>query len=95
MNKTTCALIAAAVALSLSDVAFAQGNNTLATPTTKSPAAATSGYGTPGAVQSESGTASPNMRQTNSMDADSTSSTPAFGVNNTLARPTTKSPVAQ
>ena len=55
MNKATSTLIAAVAALTLSGGAYAQ-NNTLATPSTVSPAAnATSGYGTPGVTNSDSG----------------------------------------
>lgn len=95
MNKVTGTLIAAVAALALSNGAFAQGNNTLATPTTKSPASVTSGYGTPGTTKSDSGAALQNSEQPNAMNGGSTSVMPAFGGNNTLATPTTKSPVAQ
>jgi|GEM_PF-4416575 len=94
MNKATSTLIAAVTALTLSGGAYAQ-NNTLATPTTKSPAAATSGYGTPGATSSDSGSVSPNSSQPNSMNSSETSRPPAYGVNNSLATPTTKSPAGQ
>ncbi|MFK4446579.1 hypothetical protein ABH944_006772 [Caballeronia udeis] len=96
MNKTTSTLIAAVAALALSGGAYAQ-NNTLATPSTVSPAAATSSYGTPGVNNSESGKAagSPNSGTPNSMSNSSTSGTPAFGVNNTLATPSTASPAGQ
>ncbi|MFT4063865.1 hypothetical protein [Paraburkholderia sp.] len=95
MNKAISTLIAAVAALALSGSAYAQSNNTLATPTTKSPAAnATSGYGTPGATSSDSGmgAGSSTMRPQKSMNDSSTAGTPAFGVNNTLATPSTKSP---
>lgn len=104
MNKAIGSLIAAAAALALSGSALAQGNNTLATPSVKSPAAvspdtSTSGYGTPGAINSESGTGvgsgnvgTPNAGLRNSMN-DSSTPDVANGVNNTLARPTVKSPV--
>ncbi|MEX3786726.1 hypothetical protein [Paraburkholderia sp. BR14374] len=98
MNKATSTLIAAVAALMLSGGVYAQSNNTLATPSTKSPAAPTSGYGTPGATGSESGSASPNSGQpmsTMSTDSSSTSRQPAYGVNNSLATPSTKSPVGQ
>ncbi len=98
MNKAISTLIAACAALALSGGAYAQGNNTLATPSTKSPAAnAASSYGTPGATSSDSGmgTGAPNPGQQTSTNTSSTSSTPAFGSNNTLATPTTKSPAAQ
>jgi hypothetical protein len=98
MNKTTRTLIAAVAALTLSGGAFAQANNTLATPTTKSPvAAATPDYGTPGITKSDSGvnTASPNASAQQSTPNSSTPGTTAFGVNNTLARPSVTSPAAQ
>ncbi|WP_206957830.1 hypothetical protein [Trinickia acidisoli] len=95
MNKSTSTLIAAAVALMLSGGVYAQSNNTLATPTTKSPAAATSGYGTPGITNSDSGAGSMNSAQPNSTDTNSMPAAPAYGTNNTLATPTTKSPVGQ
>jgi hypothetical protein len=92
MNKANSTLVAAVVALTLSGGAYAQGNNTLATPTTKSPVDAKSGYGTPGDTNSESGSASPNSVQRNSTNTGS--ALPSFGGNNTLATPTTKSPAA-
>ncbi len=97
VNKAIGSLVAAVAAVALSGGAYAQSNNTLATPSTKSPAAvssapATSGYGAPGAVNSESGMGmgSQNSGMQNGM---SNSAEPAYGVNNTLATPTTKSPV--
>ncbi|PMS16138.1 hypothetical protein C0Z18_24405 [Trinickia dabaoshanensis] len=96
MNKTIGTLIAAGVALALSGGAFAQGNNTLATPSTKSPAdMSSSGYGTPGATTSESGTGWQDSGQSNGANMGSTSAMPANGVNNTLATPSTKSPAGQ
>lgn len=96
MKQATSTLIATVVAVTLSGAAYAQ-NNTLATPTTKSPAAAQepSGYGTPGTPNSDSGNGSSNSGQSNSANMSSTSSMPAYGVNNTLARPTTQSPAGQ
>lgn len=94
MNKAISTLTAAAAALALSGSAYAQ-NNTLATPSTVSPAAtATSGYGTPGATGSDSGmgAGSPNSSLRKSTNNSSTSGTPAFGSNNTLATPSTMSP---
>ncbi len=93
MKYATSTLIAAVVALTLSDGAYAQ-NNTLATPTVKSPAAVKSGYGTPGVAKSDSGAGSSNGIRPNSTNNSSTIATPAFGVNNTLARPTIESPAA-
>ena len=98
MNKAISTLIAAVAALALSGGAYAQSNNTLATPTTVSPAAnTTSGYGTPGATSSDSGmgTGSPNSRPQTNTNNSSTSGTSAFGSNNTLATPTTVSPAAK
>ena len=86
--------VAGVAALALSGGVYAQ-NNTLATPTTVSPATnATSGYGTPGATNSDSGvgTGSLNSRPQKSTNNGSTSDTPAYGTNNTLATPTTMSP---
>jgi hypothetical protein len=101
MNKPTSTLIGAVAALALSGGAYAQGNNTLATPTTVSPANATanatSGYGTPGVTNSDSGMGgrSPNPAQPNSTNNSSTSLTNAPGSHNTLATPSTVSPAAQ
>jgi hypothetical protein len=98
MNKAVSTLIAAVAALALSGGAHAQSNNTLATPTTVSPAAnATSGYGTPGTTNSESGMSggSPNWRSQKSTNNGSPSGTPAYGSNNTLATPTTVSPASK
>ena len=99
MDKAIRSLVAAVAAIVLSGGAYAQANNTLATPTTKSPAAmspaaTTSGYGTPGTINSESGmsTESPSTGMQNDMSNSSMSSGPAYGINNTLATPTTKSP---
>ncbi|MEX3919558.1 hypothetical protein AB4Y43_25490 [Paraburkholderia sp. BR10872] len=96
MSKTTSTLIAAVAALTLSAGAYAQSNNTLATPGVTSPAAAantnaTSGYGTPGVTGSDSGmsAASPN-----SMD-NSAAPAPGGPDNNSLARPSVRSPAAK
>jgi len=97
MNKATSTLIAAVAALTLSGGVYAQ-NNTLAIPTTVSPAAnATSGYGSPGVTNSESGnaTGSPNSGLPNSTNDSSTSLTNAPVSHNTLATPSTVSPAAQ
>ncbi|BCF99820.1 hypothetical protein PPGU19_043890 [Paraburkholderia sp. PGU19] len=95
MNKTSSILLAAIAALTLSGGAYAQ-NNTLATPSTVSPAAAkpTSDYGTPGGTNSDSGMTnrSPNS-SAQSTNNSSTPATSAYGVNNTLATPSTASPV--
>lgn len=94
MSKTIRTMIATAAAL-LASGAYAQANNTLATPTTKSPVDTSTGYGTPGVTRSDSGAGSMNSSQMNGMGTERTSvTTPAFGANNTLATPTTKSPVA-
>jgi hypothetical protein len=97
MNKSTSTLIGAVAALALSGGAYAQGNNTLATPTTVSPANATNGYGTPGVTSSDSGKGggSPNSGLPNSTNNSSTYLTNPPGSHNTLATPTTVSPAAQ
>lgn len=101
MNKAINTLIAAVAALALSGGAYAQSNNTLATPTTVSPAAnananATSGYGTPGATNSDSGVGAglSNSRPQDSTNNGSTSLTNAPGSHNTLATPSVVSPAA-
>ena len=101
MNKATYTMIAAVGALVLSGSVFAQANNTLATPTVKSPAApadTSSGYGMPGAAGTESGAGSQNSNQqsgANMNPMNSTQAMPAYGVNNTLATPSTQSPAGQ
>jgi len=97
MNKTTSILIAAVAAFTLSGGAHAQSNNTLATPSTVSPANATSGYGTPGVTNSESGKAAVSLNPglPNGTNNGSTSLTNAPGSHNTLATPSTVSPAAQ
>jgi hypothetical protein len=97
MNNASRTLIAAVAALTLSGGAFAQANNTLATPSVASPVKSTSGYGTPGATSTDSGKGawSSNSGMSNSTDnTSSTSRLPAYGVNNSLATPSTKSPAA-
>ncbi|WP_233805729.1 hypothetical protein [Paraburkholderia sp. HP33-1] len=96
MNKATSTLIAAVAALMLSGGAYAQSNNTLATPSVTSPAQTTSGYGTPGATNTDSGKGAwqPNSGQPNSTNNSATTNAPAFGVNNSLARPSVTSPAA-
>lgn len=96
MGKAISTLTAAVAALALSGGAYAQSNNTLATPSTASPAAAnsTSGYGTPGATNSDSGmgSASPNTGMQNTTNNGATP-LPGGPDNNSLATPSTKSPV--
>ncbi|CAB3787503.1 hypothetical protein [Paraburkholderia caffeinilytica] len=101
MNKATSTLIAAVAALTLSGGAYAQSNNTLATPSVVSPAAvppanATSGYGTPGVANSDSGMSagSTNPGLPNSTNNSATSLTNAPGSHNTLATPSVVSPAA-
>ncbi|MGA7777420.1 MAG: hypothetical protein WCA85_06870 [Paraburkholderia sp.] len=96
MSKVTSTLIGAVAALTLSGGAYAQ-NNTLATPTTVSPAAATSGYGTPGVTNSDSGAAamSSNSGAPNGTNSSATSLTNIPGSHNTLATPSTASPAGQ
>jgi hypothetical protein len=94
MNKATSILIAGVAALTLSGAAYAQSNNTLATPSTVSPANATGGYGTPGATNSDSGpaAASPNSGLPNSINGSTPATT--WKSNNSLARPSVVSPAA-
>jgi hypothetical protein len=101
MNKATSTLIAAVAVLTLSGGAYAQSNNTLATPSVVSPAAvsptnATSGYGTPAVTNSDSGmgAGSPNSGLPNSTNNSSTSLTNTPGSHNTLATPSVVSPAA-
>jgi hypothetical protein len=103
VRKVTSTLIAAAAALTVSGVACAQSNNTLATPSVVSPAAApanatTSGYGTPGATSTDSGTAGGSQNPGMLKSADTSGATTAgssYGGNNTLATPSVKSPSGQ
>lgn len=99
MIKATRTSIAVIAALTLSTSAYAQSNNTLATPTTVSPAAATStsGYGTPAVTNSESGMSAqaPNPGLSNSTNNSSTYLTNPPGSHNTLATPSTVSPAGQ
>jgi hypothetical protein len=95
VDKAIGTLMAAVAALALSGSAYAQSNNTLATPSTVSPAAkSTDGYGTPGAANTESGMSatSPNTRAQTGTDYNSNPGTSAFGSHNTLATPSTTSP---
>ncbi|MCC8404345.1 hypothetical protein LJ655_21085 [Paraburkholderia sp. MMS20-SJTN17] len=94
MKSATSTLIAAVAALMLSGGAHAQSNNTLATPSVTSPAQPTSGYGTPGATNTDSGKGawSPDSGQPNSMNSTPKKNAPAYGVNNTLATPGVASP---
>ena len=98
MNKAISTLMAASAALALSGGVYAQENDTLATPTIVSSSAnATGGYGTPGGANSDGGVSagSPNARAQNNASDSSTSHVVAYGVNNTLARPSVVSPVAR
>lgn len=99
MNKAITPLIAVTAVFALSGGAYAQGNNTLATPSTVSPAAhattnATSGYGSPGGTHSDSsmGGASPNANSQNGMNGTATPAGSSYGSHNTLATPSTVSP---
>ncbi|SOE98425.1 hypothetical protein SAMN05446635_6398 [Burkholderia sp. OK233] len=101
MNKATSTLIVAVAVLAVSGGAYAQSNNTLATPSVVSPAAAlpanaTSGYGTPGVNNSDSGigAGSPNSGLPNSTNNSSTSLTNLPGSHDTLATPSVVSPAA-
>ncbi|MBN3763663.1 hypothetical protein [Burkholderia sp. Ac-20365] len=96
MTRTSSALLAAFAALTLSGGAYAQSNNTLATPSTVSPVApkATSDYGTPGGSNSDSGMSSHSQNSgAQSASGNSTPAPGAYGANNTLATPSTASPV--
>ena len=107
MNKATSTLIAAVAALTLSGGAYAQaaggssGGGTSGS--TASPANqvnqmnnSTSGYGTPGVNNSDSGMAAgaPNSGLPNSTNNSATSLTNAPGSHNTLATPSVVSPAA-
>ncbi len=97
MKKANLTFIAAAAALALSGSVYAQGNNTLATPSTVSPVRATSGYGTPGVTSSESGAGAGSQSQgmPNSTSNSSNYLANPPGSHNTLATPSTVSPAAQ
>jgi hypothetical protein len=96
MKRTTSMIVAAVAVLTLSDGAYAQ-NNTLATPSTTSPVHASSGYGTPAATGSESGTGAgtSNSGSAKNPTNSSTPFTSVPGSHNTLATPSTVSPAAQ
>jgi hypothetical protein len=105
MNKatTTSMLIAAVAALALSGGAYAQAAGSSGGGTsgsTASPAnqmnGSTSGYGTPGTTNSDSGmiTRAPNSGLPSSTSGNSTAGTSAPKTNNTLATPSTVSPAA-
>lgn len=104
MIKATSTLIAALAALALSGGTFAQssggtGSGSSSHGATANPAMnqmndTSSGYGMPGATNSDagSGMTSPNSMQPNGMNNNSTP-TPAPKTNNTLATPSVVSPV--
>jgi hypothetical protein len=92
MGNATGTLIAAVAAFTLSSGAHAQGDNTLVSPSSNLPVKATGEYSTP-APKSESGSGSLKLGQPSS--ANISPALPAYGVNNTLATPSTKSPVAK
>lgn len=110
MSKALSTLIAAVAALTLSGGAFAQaagGSNgsgssgSTAGPTNQVNGAtggsgATSGYGTPGVNNSDSGMArmAPNSGLPSSTNSNSTTGTSAPKSNNTLATPSVVSPAA-
>ncbi|WP_322034094.1 hypothetical protein [Paraburkholderia sp. J76] len=103
MNKATGTLIAAAAVLALSGSAYAQtapgmGNSGSST----TPGAATnpmndtsSGYGMPGVINSDAGSAPPNSPLRQSMNPDTATHTSGPTSNNSLATPSVKSPGAQ
>ncbi|WP_322011950.1 hypothetical protein [Paraburkholderia sp. J12] len=102
MEKALKTLIAATAALALCGGAYAQ-NNTLATPSVKSPVAAAaattanSGYGTPGATGSDSGMAAGSLDKTadKSMNVSPAPGAGSYGSHNTLATPSVASPATQ
>jgi hypothetical protein len=96
MNKVISTFIAAVAALALTGGAYAQ-NDTQATTTTVPAAINTaSGYGTTGVTNADSGigASSPNASAQKTINDSPTPVAVAFGVNNTLATPSVKSPVA-
>ena len=100
MSKAISTLIAVVAAFALAEGAYAQSNNTLATPSVVSPAAvpqspATSGYGTPGATNAESGMSADAANSGMQRSTNASHMTPAYGFNNTLATPSTVSPVGK
>lgn len=104
MNKALSTLVAAVSALALSGGAFAQTSGGAAGSgsshgSTASPAAnqmndTSSGYGMPGAANSDSGMSagSPNSSMQKGMNDGSTGTTSAPKTNNTLATPSVVSP---
>lgn len=103
MYKATSTVIAAIAALALSGGAYAQAGGGSASPdSTPGPATnqmnnATSGYGMPGAPNSDSGmgTTPPNSPQQQSTNSSSTSHTSGPKSNNSLATPSVVSPANQ
>jgi len=106
MNKATSTFIAAVAALALSGGAYAQagggswGGDSSSHGSTSGQATypmndTTSGYGTPGTTNSQSGmgAGSANSPQQKGTNDSSTSGTGAPKSNNTLATPSTVSPV--
>ncbi|MEK6295328.1 MAG: hypothetical protein V4793_28885 [Paraburkholderia tropica] len=105
MKKGTGTLLAAVAAVALSGGAFAQtsggmssgssSHGATANPATNQMNDTTSGYGMPGATNSDSGMSAPgsNMGQQPGMNNGATTATPAPKTNNTLATPSVKSPV--
>jgi hypothetical protein len=107
MNKAISTLIAAVAALTLAGGVYAQaGGGSMggsSSGSTASPAnqvnpsnSSTSGYGTPGGSNSDSGRigGSPNSGLPNGTNSSTTYGTPAPSTNNTLATPSVKSPAA-
>ncbi|MFM0198573.1 hypothetical protein PQR53_01685 [Paraburkholderia fungorum] len=106
MSKATSTLIAALAALTLSGGAYAQAaagsSGSGSAGSTASPANQvnrandTTGYGTPGAANSDSGMAAgaPNSGLPSSTNGNSTTGNSAPKSNNTLARPSVVSPAA-
>jgi hypothetical protein len=105
MIKATSTLIAAVAALALSGGAFAQTSGGTSSGgsshgSTSNPAMnqmndTSSGYGMPGATNSDAGSGNtmPNSMQQNGLNNNSTPNAPAPKTNNTLATPSVVSPV--
>lgn len=95
MNMTTRTLLAAS-ALMVSAGGYAQSNNSLARPSVTSPVAVapTSGYGTPGTSNSDSGGPSSQNPGTSTSNTTAAPSPTVWKSNNSLARPSVVSPAA-
>jgi hypothetical protein len=94
MYKATSIAATAAAALTLSVGAYAQSNNTLATPSTVSPVKASSGYGTPGTTNSDSGQPAASSKSGQSNGTNGSAPATTWKSNNSLATPSVVSPAA-